>query len=769
MLSRPVSEVCYQDHSSKYHKKEFSLCLEFLSDYFIMAEGNTKQEKSLEELEREITCGICHEHYTEPKALPCLHYYCKQCILELAINTSTGKPFSCPECRCEGTLPEGGVDELKTAFFVNRLKTTISTMERAHGKEEMKCELCTLSKGNAEAFCRQCARFICKKCIELHKNLQVFLTHEVASLDDLKHGRANPIPVKEPSTKKCLVHEKSLKIYCYDCDSLICQHCALKNHRDHNFEFTKKAAPEEKTKLLEEIEPLKDLHVELENAVEHVRSAKLEVESQIKATLSIIRTSFKELHNILDKREQELVEEAGAIVQEKVNKLSAQEKSLSLASAEVQSVVDYTERCVRHCTNSEVLIMHAEMRRTIEKKIEEHSKSGRSLDPVEEADMGVEVRCAEALQQLSQTRAIIAKLPIDPAKCRVQLEESAEVGKIFKGTLRTRLGDNKPTYRMCKVSCEVKSLHNGVISACNIDNDGLGRYSIQYTPTVRGCHELTVLIDGLHVAGSPFPVFVSIHPTQLGKPVRIWKGVTKPFGIRANSKGELLVTEFGANIIKFNTNGKKKQLVSQKDLTKLLCIAVDDEDNIYCINENNNKILTCDKNGENVQVHEVKLEKRSGRCALFISRNELLIAEAGHKGTVMVYDKELKYTRRIQYEDMGEAADIADDVHGNLYITDFSNSCVRVFSADGNFLYSIGHDKNELKRPGGVCVSAQYVYVTDFDSHCVSVFTTGGFHVTSFGQSGSKDGEFNTPSYLCIDKDGFIYVCDTFNNRIQCF
>ena len=733
-----------------------------------MAEGNAKQERSLEELEREITCGICREHYTEPKALPCLHYYCKQCILKLAMKTGFGKPFSCPECRCEATLPEGGVDEFKTAFFVNRLKTTISTMERAQGKVEVKCELCTLSKGNAEAFCRQCARFICKKCIKLHKNLQIFLTHEVASLDDLKHGRANPIPVKEPSIKKCLVHEKSLKIYCYDCDSLICQHCTLKNHRDHNFEFTKMAAPGEKTKLLEVIEPLKDLHVELANAVEHVQTAKLEVESQKNATFNIIRTSFKELRDILDKREQELVDEASAIVQEKVNKLSVQEKSLSLASAEVQSVMDYTERCVRHCNDSEVMSMHAEMKKTIEKKVEEHSKSGRSLEPVEEADMGVEVMCAEALQQLCQTRAIIAKLPIDPAKCRVHLEEFAEVGKIFKGTLIARLGENKPTNRMCKVSCQVKSLHNGVIAACNIDNDGLGRYSIQYTPIVRGRHILTVLINGQHVAGSPFPVFVSIHPTQLGKPVKVWNGVTNPFGIRANSKGELLVTEFGANIVKFDANGKKEKLVTQKEFM-LRCIAVDDEDNIYCTNQSNNKILTCDKNGENVQVHEVKLERGSGRCALFISKNELLIAEVNHKGTVMVYDKELKYTRRIQYKDMGVAGDISDDVHGNIYITDYVNSCVRVFSADGTFLYYFGHDKNELKTPCGVCVCDQYVYVTDYHSHCMSVFTTGGLYVTSFGQHGSKEGEFNTPSYLCIDNDGFIYICDTLNNRIQCF
>ena len=408
-------------------------------------------------------------------------------------------------------LPEGGVDELKTAVFVNRLKTTVSTMERAHGRVEVKCELCEDYRDNAEAFCRQCTSFICKECVNLHTRIKTFKYHEVASLDDLKYGRAKPILVKEPPTKKCLVHEEPLTIYCYDCDSLICRDCTVKDHRDHNFEFTKKAAPDEKTKLLEEMKPLKDVHTNLTNAVEHVQTTKLEVEAKRDSAINIIKTSLKELHDILDKCGKDLMEGAEAIVQEKVDKLSVQVKTLSLASAEVQSVIDYTEGCVRHCTDNEVMSMHTEMRKTIEQKIEEHSKSGRSLEPVEEADMGVEVRCSEALQQLCHTHAIITKLPIDPSKCTVHLEEAAEVGKVSKGTLMTRHSNNKQTKRNCKVSCQIKSLHNGVIADCNIDDDGSGIYSIQYTPTVRGRHELTVLIDGQHVAGSPFPVFVSIH------------------------------------------------------------------------------------------------------------------------------------------------------------------------------------------------------------------------------------------------------------------
>ena len=731
-----------------------------------MAESVPVEEKSLEELESEITCPICQEHYTEPKVLPCLHYYCKKCILKLALRTQSGKSFHCPECRCEATLPEGGVDNLKTAFFANRLKSKVTTLQRAHGKVEVKCELCTASS-NAEAFCRQCACFICNDCVQVHSKLRCFFDHKIASLEDLKHGRAKPIAVVEPPTEMCTIHKQPFIIFCSDCEKLICQHCTLKDHLGHNYEFSNVAVTGVKTKLLEDIQSIKTQQTEFTNAIEKVHATALEVETQKESAINNLHTSFKELHNILEQCEQELVEVATSIAQEKLQKLSQQEKTLTLASAELQSVVDYTERCACLSTDNELVSMDTEIRKTIQQKI--HSKSGRSLEPVEEADMAVDVTCTEALQQLCLTQANITTA-VDPAKCTVNLTAPAEVGKPYLGTLITRLSNGKPNNRKCKVTCHIKSLYNGVTTDCAIDKDRLGRYSIQYTPTVRGRHELTVLINDHHVAGSPFPVYVSIHPTQLGKPVKIWTGITRPNGVTANSKGEIFVVlrDGTANIVKYDTEGKRVDLVEKSGLVKPRCIACDDEDNIYCVDEDSNKILTCNGNGDKLKIQEVELEKNcNGRKALAITEQKLVVAELGIFGIIKVYNKQLQYLSTIKHRNM-YVMDISVDNHQNLYVSDSNNSCVHVFTKDGVHLRSIGHDKKELKKPWGLCVHGQYVYVKDINSHCVFVFTTDGEYVTSFGKKGQKEGDFNFARYIYVDNNGFVYVTDFYNDRMQC-
>ena len=605
-------------------------------------------------------------------------------------------------------------------------------LEQVHDKE-VKCEECTDSGDKAEAFCHQCAEFICKECMETHNTMTVFASHEVVSFDDLKQGRAKEIAMKEHSIKKCHVHEEPLNVYCFDCDTPICRHCSTKVHRDHNLEF---ATPDSKKNLLEKLGPLKQVAANLSSAIENIQTTKQEVEAKEDLVASTIHTSFDELHQFLDKHENKLFLEA-----------------------------------LRKMQDNEAMSMHSDIRSSMQGEEDEHSKSGK-IELAEKADMGVEVRCAEALQQLCQTNANITQLALDQAQCTVRGEgvETVEVHQTAEVTLTTKLINSKT-----EVVVLLKSLYDGSAVKCDVHQSGPGEYHIQYIPTVRGRHELTVSVNGQQVAGSPFPVFVFIHPTQLGKPVNVWDDINLASDITTNSVGDVIVTEYQGDIVKLDAEGKTSILIKHSDseLTYLPSVSTDDEDNIYCTDNETNKVMKCSKNGGNVQVHEVKqVESRGYYMGVAVVGDEVMLCERNNEGTIMVYDRELKYVRRIEHSDLGEFRCVSVDNHGNLYVTDRANNCILVFSIDGVLLRSFGHDSNEVKRlyrPYYVCVSGHYVYVTNSSRHYVSVFTTAGDYVTSFGQQGSGEGEFDLPCGVCTDKDGFVYVADFNNYRVQCF
>ena len=171
-------------------------------------------------------------------------------------------------------------------------------------------------------------------------------------------------------------------------------------------------------------------------------------------------------------------------------------------------------------------------------------------------------------------------------------------------------------------------------------------------------------------------------------------------------------------------------------------------------------------------MHEVKQVNGPGYWGVTVVGDEVMLYERDNEGTVMVYDRELKYVRLVEHNYIGEFKGVSADNHGNLYVTDYTNDCIQVFSNDGIFERSFGRDSNGVKRlddPNYVCVSGHYVYATIKDDHYVSVFTTAGDYVTSFGQFGCGEGDFNTPCGVCTDKDGFVYVADFGNNRVQCF
>jgi DNA-binding beta-propeller fold protein YncE len=117
------------------------------------------------------------------------------------------------------------------------------------------------------------------------------------------------------------------------------------------------------------------------------------------------------------------------------------------------------------------------------------------------------------------------------------------------------------------------------------------------------------------------------------------------------------------------------------------------------------------------------------------------------------------------------------DSKGNVYVADYGASLVKVFNASGGFLRSWDQKGSvpssypgQFSKPMDVAIDAQgYVYVTDWGNDRVQKFRSDTVFVTTWGSTGSGDGQFNGPRGIAVDASGSVYVADLGNDRVQKF
>lgn len=87
------------------------------------------------------------------------------------------------------------------------------------------------------------------------------------------------------------------------------------------------------------------------------------------------------------------------------------------------------------------------------------------------------------------------------------------------------------------------------------------------------------------------------------------------------------------------------------------------------------------------------------------------------------------------------------------------------------FEHEFGKLDGYFHKPHGVAVDGQgYIYVTDFDDHRVQVFDAAGNFVRKWGYFGNDPGEFIQPMGITVDDwANRVYVTEMGNERIQVF
>jgi DNA-binding beta-propeller fold protein YncE len=116
----------------------------------------------------------------------------------------------------------------------------------------------------------------------------------------------------------------------------------------------------------------------------------------------------------------------------------------------------------------------------------------------------------------------------------------------------------------------------------------------------------------------------------------------------------------------------------------------------------------------------------------------------------------------------------------SLYCVDDVAQVVRKYTPEGKLLMTIGtpgqaapfQEGRPFNQPTKVALDPRTgeIYVSDgYGNSRVHKYTPDGKLLFSWGQPGSDPGEFNLVHSVCTDMDGYVYVADRENHRVQIF
>jgi hypothetical protein len=113
-----------------------------------------------------------------------------------------------------------------------------------------------------------------------------------------------------------------------------------------------------------------------------------------------------------------------------------------------------------------------------------------------------------------------------------------------------------------------------------------------------------------------------------------------------------------------------------------------------------------------------------------------------------------------------------------VFVVDQHNHRIQRFAADGSqpFVFpaqagGYGQGDGQLYYPHGIAVADGFVYVADAGNNRMQVFTVEGAFVRKWGTEGVGNNELNHPAGVAVNPEpnGNVYVADTRNHRVQVF
>ena len=783
------------------------LCyLVFLYTVFIvdkMAEGpdpanhssgdksSPQEEQEPVVVEPDVTCGHCKRELNNPYLLCCLHSVCGECLPNMVVENGHLKCTQCGDtsthCNDRRVLEsECRVDSLDCVPVPNgplaRYIEGMKIVQKVTQNVPIPCgsKRCKSGGSPSAIFCTDCTKFLCKLCYGAHEMLDEYENHTVKTLEVIRSLRCQDIKTLSPKNttpSTCPQHNgNALEYCCEQCDVLMCQACAIDLKPPHNPKHlsTKSTVFDHHTQSVKITRKTAVCYERKYQKIEKEFRTQIKTVDEMKeAALHDINAAFQNIHQVVDERKEELCRQVIATAENKKHtissKLTAAEREREM-SANTQSSLQFL---LTSGTSHDVIaskdLVQTQQSVLISKWCQEEFES--TVSQVVTFDPTNQDVLLKAIREFGivEDGACPVNCTVEPKLETVHWDGSDSL-KLTLNTYNSKNirckqgGDNVEAFLRPKPPIISPAIKVRVV------DDENGQYTLSFPITYPGECDLSILVNGSDVRGSPFGVDLlpKPKPGELNKNVRKLKtnkGYLNfpqqpggPWGIAVAPNGHTFIADHTNHQIHvFDEQRKHIRSFGQPgsgngQLQNPEGVAVDAEGLVYVADYGNSRIEVFREDGTFVRQFGTGELGRPWRVTV---NNKLVYVGEWFNCRIAIFTLEGQLIRTIGSQGSGPgqfnsptAPAISTD--GDMYVADDYNHRIQVFNSDGVYQREFGG--GQVKNPYDILITADgHVLVADYGNNCVVIFNTTGQIIHSFQVPSQPYG-------LAIDHNGDLLV-----------
>ncbi|XP_019642129.1 PREDICTED: tripartite motif-containing protein 2-like [Branchiostoma belcheri] len=665
-----------------------------------------------------LTCAICMLNFRDPKILPCLHSFCRECLQDWAAKQ---QPLECPTCREPVRLPDQGVDGLRTNFYVNNLLDFAAAKKGA--EPGVPCQVCEGNAEGSKSWCVDCAILMCDLCTLHHRKFPYSKDHEVVAEETLKVEKDAG---KFHRKRHCPKHKNQELVFCCEnCNALVCTACTVVDHRPgkhHNPVEIATVAQRRKAELQGLLQSIDPRLKEIQDAVKDVdiKISKL-VPSKEEAT-DLAKAYFRKLVDFLQKREEDILSQIDEQCRADGKALLAKKEAIEFELAGLTSAQTFCQQAVEHGSDVHVLEVGNQVQTRVETLLTKRLDLESDWSEFQFVENTTVVDVEKEVDNFGGV-----KTNVDVSKCKVAVKPAVlRFQCVAELTTLSKEGRQSVTNNKA-VKADMKD-PSGKDLPTQVQMKSRGLWEISYTPEVTGIHKLEVKVNSQHVAGSPFDVDVK------GNPV-------------------LTIGQEGSGV---------------GELSWPAGVAVDKDGNIAVLERGNKRVQVFNVNtGQSLRSFPVEGEKPLGIAV--DSEGRFLVTSWGENYGLRRYSKEGKLLNTFKPDCLRGPHGVTVLKDGRMVAADYKQQSCLLLQPDGSLIREIGKGQLRVPRYVRVDESRDVLFVTDKVAHKVFAFDLDGNLKFDFGRQGDNDGELQMPKGVTSDPAGNIIVGSAGDSLVQVF